>query len=463
MNKKYLIFFLSIFIVLAACNKNEPDIQDDTDFNNGDISEWIYYHMNYIYLWENFIPQGLDPLSEDNPREFYYDILYSDEDKWSFITDDYSSFSNDLAGTPMAVGYSPAFGVFSNSDKVFIVVKYVFKNTPASNSGLKRGDIILTVDGIQLDTTNYKDLFQLDSYTVGLAEYNDTALIETGETITLTAEVISTNPVLHYEVIDSADINTGYLVYSNFISGSGGIFLQELDMAMSDFQAAGIKDLIVDFRYNPGGEISTAGYLASCIAPLSTVSNENILVSFLYNEYLENYYIKEYGTATEALNYEFPGSMYNLDLDRVYFLTSDGSASASELVISGLEPYMDVIIVGDSTFGKYTGAWVYPDTYDPPRHNWAIIPIVLKYANADGLTDFKDGLFPDYYVEEDLLKIVPFGDLSDPLLAKAISLIGGVEVIANKKTFKPFPYQQLPDPKQNLKRNLFIDPDINFN
>lgn len=461
MKNIYKFGFFAIIIAIASCNREDTINPENKDMTNGEISEWIYYHMNYIYFWENYIPQGLDPLSEDKPKKFFDSILYKAEDKWSYITNDYATFAMELEGTPMAMGYSPAFGRFSSSDKVFIVVKYVIKDTPASESGLERGDIILNIDGIQLDTLNYRDFYDNDSYTIGLAEYNDSTLVETGETISLSAEIISANPVLHYEIIDTAGIKTGYMAYSNFISGTGDIFLREIDMVIDDFLNAGISELIIDLRYNPGGEISTAGYLASSIAPIMNVYNEDVLVSYVYNDYLGNYYFELYGTP-DALNFNFPGSIYSLNLNKVYFLTTEGSASASELLISGLEPYMDVIMIGESTYGKYTGAWVFPDNYEPARHNWAIIPIVLKYANAHGFTDFKDGLNPDYFIEDNILKAVPFGDLSDPMLAAAIALISGNEPTLTKKSMTPLPYQKLYSPEQVIKRNLFIPTDINL-
>lgn len=453
------ICLLAVLIVFGSCKREDPNPTEPKEIINGDISEWIYYNMNYMYFWKEYIPKGLNPLSEDDPKNFFYTLLYDSEDKWSYITDDYISFSMQLEGSPLAMGYSPAFGLFNSAGQVIIVVEYVYKDTPASKAGLERGDIIFEINGILLDTLNYRELFYQDSYTIGLAEYNDTTLIETGETISLTAEIISANPVLHYEIIDTLGFKTGYLVYNEFISGAGDIFLRELDYAMKDFLDANITNLIVDLRYNPGGEIITAGYLASCIAPAQNVDNKDVLVSFVYNDLVRNDIVNRYGTE-DALTYRFPGSTYNLNMNTVYFLTSNGSASASELVISGLEPYMEVCMIGEPTYGKYTGAWVIHDTEEPARHNWAIIPIVLKYANANGVTDFKDGLTPDHFIDDRLLNAVPFGDFSDPLFATAMSLITNNSFLTLKKSSSYNPHHKFYSPDQLIKRNLFIPKDI---
>ena len=91
-----------------------------------------------------------------------------------------------------------------------------------------------------------------------------------------------------------------------------------------------------------------------------------------------------------------------------------------------------------------------------------MLPIVLKYANANGVTDFKDGLAPDYFVEDDILNALPFGNLADPMLATAISLITGNEVVATKKSLTPLPYQKFYSAEQDIKRNLLIPNDINI-
>ncbi len=406
------------------------------------------------------MPKSVNPLDENDPREFFYNILYEEEDHFSFITSDYPSFKASLDGVPESMGYSPAFGRFQSNDKVFIVVEYVYPNSPASSAGLKRGDIILTIDGIPLDTANYRELYNQNSYMAGIGVKQDESIVLTEESVSLTSQVIVADPVLANEVIETGGKKIGYLAYAEFISGQSNEYIQSLDLAISKFIDEEIDELVVDLRYNPGGQVNVAGYLASCIAPASVVAGENVLVSYIYNDFLTAYFEENRsGSGSDPFEYQFPGSNYNLNLDQVYFLTTSGSASASELVMIGLDPYMDVTIIGDSTYGKYTGAWVYPDTQEPARHDWAIIPIVLKYGNAVGFTDFKTGLVPDYLMEDDLLNPYPLGDPDDPLLAKAIELITGI-ASSRKTEITAKGYLDLAEPGMEFKSNLYLNAEI---
>lgn len=460
--KKSLYVLFTLVFLLSACNKNS-DNNDNNEkvitLTKEQVSEWVYTYMDYLYYWEDYMPTGVNPLDEKDPEEFFYELLYEEEDKWSFITDDYTSFEAELSGVPESMGYSPAFGRFSSSDKVFIVIEYVYPDSPASEAGLERGDIILTIDGSPMDTTQYIEQYSKSSYVAGLGEYDGESIFSTGESVSLFSRVISTDPVLSHKVIENEGIKTGYLAYAEFMSGSSDQFVNSLDLALEDFTSQAIDELVVDLRYNPGGEISMAGYLASSIAPLSTVTGKKTLVRFLYNSNLTDYYEEVYGKYSDAFYYRFPESSCNLNLDRVFFLTTGGTASASELLISGLDPFMDVTIIGENTYGKYTGAIVLPDTETPARHNWAIIPIILKYANSVGVTDFKDGLEADYLVYDDLLNAKPLGDENDPHLEKALSIIYGSST-SKKSALMSKPFIDLQKPKENIKTSLYIDSDF---
>lgn len=403
-------------------------------------------------MWNDRM-SDIDYEQEEDPEEYFYKLIYEEKDKWSWITDDYASLEASYDGEPVEMGYSPSFYLMSDNESVYIVVDYVYEGSPADEAGIERGDIILSIDNTELNTSNYYDLYSQDAYSVQLAEINNNIISYTGESINLVARVVETNPVLYHDVIDLEGHKVGYLVYAEFITGKDDKFLTTLDEVFSEFQTEGISDLVVDLRYNPGGDIDAAVYLASAIAPTETASGEDVLISLQYNDNLQSYFEYNLNEYEDNLYYYFRSDVVNINMKRVYFLTSSGTASSSELVMSGLMPYMDVTLIGEDTYGKCYGAWVMPDD----NEEWAIIPIVMKYANADGYTDFITGIPVDDEVEPDYLSSTPFGDLSDAALAKALSLATGVE-LTTESSLKSASLNltKLTTPKLEKKRNLII-------
>ena len=154
-------------------------------------------------------------------------------------------------------------------------------------------------------------------------------------------------------------------------------------------------------------------------------------------------------------------SLFSLNLDRVFVLTSSRTASASELLINGLDPYIDVIHIGDFTVGKNQGSiTVYDyinDSRDKnPNHTYAMQPIVLKIGNVAGYTDFPNGLEPDIFIKESLLNPGILGDIDEPLLKIAIDQISGdASSINNNYLFK-----EIPSPSDVLKERIIIDDKI---
>lgn len=452
------LILLAFVSVLASCHKDDPGEEQTENFTKEDISEWIYQWMNIIYLWNDKIPQGLNPANEHDPVSFYNNLLFTEEDKWSYITDDFETYYAELQGSSKSMGYSPAFGLFSGTDKVFIVVEYVIPETPAAEAGLKRGDIILTIDGNELDSTNYYDLYSKESYVAGLGTFDGVAVGDANRSVSLTAEYITLSPVIYSDIIEYQNKKIGYLVYVDFLRGASDMFVTQLDDVLSRFTSNGIDELIVDLRYNPGGQTSMASYLASSIAPVNLSALHKVLASYVYNDYLTDIFLDESGPNSSDFNLFLSPSTFILNMNKVYFMTSTGTASASELVITGLDPYIDVVVVGDTTHGKYTGAWIFPDTEQPPRHNYAIIPIVFKYANSIGITDFKNGLIPDYPIKDKLLGAEPFGSFSDPMLAKTLELITGVNPMPASKKFLEVPsYSKIPDIRKIKRRSIQTD------
>ena len=463
MRHSFLYTVILLLFMLSSCNSDDDIISTDDSSEEAEsteipeetlaVNQWIYENLPVYYLWYDQIP-NIDYTQESDPDAYFEKLLYVEEDKWSWITDDYASLEAEFDGDPVTMGYDPSFYIYGDGGDVFIVVNFIYPNSPSEEAGLERGDIILSINNMALDTANYYELYSGTAYTIELGESVGGAMGFTGESLNLEASVISNDPTIYHDIFTIDDNKVGYLVYVEFVSGSSDQFLSTLDGVFEEFNTAEITDLIVDLRYNPGGEIDAASYLASEIAPASVVAGQEVLVNMEYNDYWQEYFSYYSMRYADNLSYKFTNIATNADLQRVYFLTTEGTASASELLITGLQPYMDVVLIGEPTYGKYTGAWVIPDDND----EWAMVPIVLKYSNVDGFTDFVDGVTPDYVIADSPIDAVPFGDISDPAVAQALSLITGDETIVamtKSAVVSPFTRIMLPD-EEITKRNLLV-------
>jgi C-terminal processing protease CtpA/Prc len=342
---------------------------------------------------------------------------------------------NYFQGITKSLGYNYGLARISGGNDVFGFVQYVVKGSPADNAGIKRGDIFIKVNGTQLTTTNYQNLL-VDSlgYTLSFANIINHTITPNGKNLILAATVVQENPVYFDTIYNVNNYKVGYLVYNGFISD----FDITLNQKFSSFKAAGINKLILDLRYNGGGSIQTAIYLASMIY---TTSVSQVFLKTQYNQYLQSYFLNNYGASYFTDNFtdvilqttttaQTPIS--NLGLSDLYVLTSNGTASASELIINGLKPYINVVVIGDTTVGKNVGSvTVYDvDSYGNinPKHKWAMQPIVLKINNANNHSDYGSvGFIPDVKVQEDIANLLPFGNPNEPLLSAALNYIGGLK------------------------------------
>jgi C-terminal processing protease CtpA/Prc len=165
-----------------------------------------------------------------------------------------------------------------------------------------------------------------------------------------------------------------------------------------------------------------------------------------------------------------------LNLSKVYIIATNGSASASELVLNGLAPYVDVVHIGETTRGKnefsltmvddFEGSYIYnPERENEinPNNQWAIQPLVGRNENADGFSEYTSGLAPDIVLEEDLENLGSWGDLNEPLLARAIQEITGV---TGKRGFEvKMPLIEMTNSKMFtiLKDNMVLDKKLDLN
>lgn len=214
-------------------------------------------------------------------------------------------------------------------------------------------------------------------------------------------------------------------------------FDAQLNSVFAQFLTDGVTDLVIDLRYNGGGSVRTAIYLASMITGQFTGQT---FFTEQWNadrqaEFAEDgVFVSSFVNGGEAIN--------SLNLTTVYVLTTSKTASASELVINGLAPYINVVQIGDNTTGKYQASFLMYDSPNfqkstelNPNHTYAMLPLVFQTANADGFTDFEDGLIPDIDQIEDYSNLGILGDPAEPLLATAIQEITGVPVPGTRIPF----------------------------
>lgn len=464
-----IAYTMLIIVLLSACKKDDSSTQTEASATTQEVNNFIKEVMTDVYLWYNYLPT-IDTKYETDSKAYFEKLLYKD-DKWSYITDDVTSWENSLNGIEKTYGYSLAFGSFVNSSgtatgNYFAIVEYVYPNTPAQRAGFDRGSIITKVNGASITKDNYSDLLSGESVTATEGTLTTSGISNSG-TVSMTAEDLNLDPVILYKIIEKEGHKIGYLFYAQFIEN----YDKSLQTALDYFKTNQITDLVIDLRYNPGGQISAAQYLCSSIAPLSAVSNSKTLATFQWNDKYQAYWTTK--KITDQTTVPFLNTVpVNLGLNKVTILTGSGTASASELTITGLKPYMNVEMVGDTTYGKYTASiTIKPEDYYTNASdyadfkNWGIQPIVLRYANAEGVTNFVDGFAPDYLVDDELLPAQPLGDLTEPLLKKAVENITGVQILALKSASPKFGFKKFArgfskfDP---IKRNLPIDFEKDF-
>ena len=475
LNYKFSVIGL-FFLALTSCFS---DIDDDP-ISDTEIKDFVWKGLNLWYFWQgtdsapdladNRFSNDTDYInflnSFDSPNQLFYSLL-SSEDRFSWIVDDYFALSGSLSGVSKNNGMAFGLGLIDNGPNVFGYVQYVLPNSSASENNVIRGDIFLTVNGSQLTADNYLSLISSDVYTIGLAELdNNDNLILTGEEITLTKQIYQENPIYISNTFEVNGIKVGYLMYNRFLSD----YDQQLNQVFANFVAEGVDELVLDLRYNPGGSVNSAINLGSMITGNTT---NDVYLKQIWNNKIQSTFTDEDVTRYFAQTLSNGNSINSLNLNKVYILAQNSSASASELVINALEPYIDVIHIGDVTRGKNEFSITLYDNPDcaflppntdcngsiNPNHTWAMQPLVGRSENAEGFSDYTNGLTPDISLDESLSNLGVLGQQDEPLLARAIQHLTGNgrtgETFTEHK-IKIFDYSNKHTPTGT---NMYLEPD----
>lgn len=437
----------------------------------------IFLYAKQIYLWNDALPT----YEVFNPRQYtsastnlanYNNELYAitqlkinpntgkayeystNGSKYSYIQDiatknptafvQTAKSSVDLEGNGNDLGVKlGAYGTSSGSDAFALFATAVYQNSPADKAGMVRSDRITKINGRSIGTSFSADVDFINSAfngtTIALegTKYVD-GVAGASFSVNLTKAVYKSSPIYSTKVFTAGGKKIGYLAYARFSSMANS--KADFDAAFANFSNSGVTDLIIDLRYNGGGYVNTAQYLIDHIAPSS--ANGQVMFAEYYNSMMQN------GQATILANQPLPDGNGKLQyqngklityanvsytvaantekfnktgplqgVTNVVFIVSGNTASASELVINSLKPYMTVKLVGVKTYGKPVG--FFPVTIE---NKYDVYFSLFQSKNAQGQGDYFDGFTPDVVDNYDDPSR-NFGDAKENYLAKALNLI----------------------------------------
>lgn len=405
MKKLRWILGLLVLGCWSCQTTDDPTPNPQTDV----VKDAIFSTMREWYFWNQELPNQINTADYSSNEELLDDIIFKPLDRFSYITTQ-QAFQNAFVGRNAGHGFGFAF---NSEERLFLT--FVFEESPAGKDGWQRGWEIIQINGkpiAEYQTSSGGYNFELGPADPGISN-SFTFRLPDGSTTTRTnikAEYQS-NSVLHQDVFQIGNKKVGYWVYQSFKATAGltPTRSQEVENSMNYFIGEGIEEFIIDLRYNGGGSVAVAEQILNYL--IQPANSGRLMYTNKLNEDKTSF--------NDSENFSKLGS---LNLNRLIFITSRGSASASELVINSLNPYMDLVLIGDNTFGKPVGS------FPLSRYNRTLadndvelVPITFATANAEGKAEYFEGFPADFAVGDS--PQFAWGDTRDSRLNAALQFI----------------------------------------
>lgn len=421
-NVKLILVMVTGLGVFSSCQKNidataVATTTDTASTATNKIKDSALLYARDIYLWYNQIPSTFNAQSYSDPNAIMEAIrAYSIEPGFSTPVDRWSFAYKQQDWDNVSSGISQDFGLnvfFRASDD--LRVKLVEKESPAGKAGIKRGWRITKVNGSTNITTSNTDFLITNIFESNSTSFTFQKPGGTTADITLNAATYQEHPVILDSVYTTSTKKAGYLAFNSFLGDTTEIY-NNFQRIFNRFSSQNVQDVIVDLRYNGGGYVSVQEKLADYLVNAS--GNGNIMMTEKYNDKYTQY------NSTARFRKLGP-----LNLSRVFFIVSNNTASASELLINNLKPYMEVKLVGPSnTYGKPVGF------FPIPVGDWYVFPVSFRTVNKNGEGNYFNGLSLDNKVADGLDK--DWGDASEACLASVLKYIntGGYTIMSAEST-----------------------------
>lgn len=424
-NYKFMLVLTLGLAVLSSCKKNKGDDQpapNPPTVQTDKIKDSALLIARELYLWYQQIPASFNAQTYSDPDKIMNAIrAYSKEpgftalvDLWSFAYKK-KDWDNVSSGAAQDFGLSVFFRAEGD-----LRVKYVEKASPAGAAGIKRGWRITKINGNTNMTTGNGEFIVNAVWNSGSGTFTFQKPDGSSVDLPLTAGAYQENPVFLDTVYTAGSKKAGYMVFNSFLGDTTAIY-NKFQQVFSKFSAAGVTDVIVDLRYNGGGYVSMQDKLANYLVKSS--ANGSLMMTQSFNDKYAQYF-------NESTTFTKLGS---LNPEKLYFIVSNSTASASELLINNLKPYMDVKIIGPSkTYGKPVGYFPYP------VGDWYVFPVSFRSTNKNNEGNYFGGMALDNTVADGLDK--DWGDVNEAALASALKHIGtGGFRIASADAYQPNP------------------------
>ena len=390
------IFHVAVVACLAAAAAIDARAQTPASCTVPGKNLFVRDRMTDIYFWYREIPD-LDPVRFDSPEAYLDAVRFRPIDNtYSYVTDRASNtaFFSDSQFIGLGLSTAIAGGEMR--------VLQVFPGSPAEDAGLARGDFIVEING-----QGVADLIATGAIdgAFGPSEIGVQVSIAfrhpTGSrtSVEIAKRLVTIPTVSLTRVYDVAGRKIGYVFFRNFVQPS----VAALDTAFNELRSSGATELVLDLRYNGGGLINVAQHLASLIGGVRTEGQT--LAEYFHND----------KNAFRNQTIRFQSKPNALGLDRLVVITTRASASASELIVNALRPFIPVLIVGDRTYGKPVGQYQFEFC------DKVLAPVSFSLRNSKGEGDFFDGFSPDCAAADDIGH--QLGDTQEASLREALTLI----------------------------------------
>jgi C-terminal processing protease CtpA/Prc len=319
---------------------------------------------------------------------YFQSLLSKPADRYSYSEPTAAHDQTFLFGRRLGYGYTLAW---ADTAQAVMKVRQVEPQGPAAAAGLKRGDTILSIDGQPPARIAAGALPAVTGKGIP-REFRIRDAAGGERVLTVLSDEFALSAVTATRTLDvtrgGEPVKVGYLAYQQFVTYG---FI-DLGDAVRTLSAAGVKELVLDLRYNGGGSVNVARDLASMVGGTRTAGQVFADLRFNGRHPEKNLSIR-YATVPQAL----PAPPIE-GLQRVVVIASGATASASELLVNGLRPFMPVVLIGETTFGKPYGF--------APRDacGTTFNAVNFEAFNSRGVGGFTAGFAPDCQVPDDLAR-----------------------------------------------------------